>query len=668
VLAQRHALLPRPQEVHYGNGELSLRGFGICFASAPTSEDRFAARELSKALSAQTESSIPIWEANPCKHGILLHRTGGIDPLPLPGEQPGPDSREAYSLKVTTDGVTASARSSAGLYYAVQTLKHLVQGRGAEAALPVVEIKDWPALAYRGVMVDMSHGALPTEEEVERQLDFLARWKTNQYYFYTEDSVELKGYSLLNPGGRFTQDEVRRIVAYGRERHIDVIPCLELYGHQHDLFRVETYSTLSDLPHGTEFDPRNPQVNSLLADWVTQFAQLFPSAFVHIGFDEAFQIEVAARQGGLAAQPAQLFIRQLSDVDQLFSRFGKTVMAWGDIMVKYPAIVSQLPPGLIAVAWEYDPGPESHYQHWLGPLAAQHTPHLIASGVTCWNQVMPDYARSFENIDTFLASGRKSGTLGLINTLWTDDAQNLMRAAWPGLAYGAAAAWQSTPVERENFWSDYSDLAYAATIAPDVAQALRDLEDSELALQTVIGDDSMLALWRDPFAAAVLKKCAAHADELRKTRLLAEETETHVDHALAEGADPTTLRCLLFGSRLLDYAGKRFQTAPELEDMWRRLGPKRPENEVWWNEWESQVTYQDHSRIVDLMDAITELRPLYRSEWLDEYTPYRLASALGRWDAEYEYWGRLQQRLQQFSDNSRPGDILPPLETLAEEH
>jgi hypothetical protein len=388
---------------------------------------------------------------------------------------------------------------------------------------------------------------------------------------------------------------------------------------------------------------------------------------VHIGFDEAFQIEVAARQGDRAAQPAQLFIRQLSDVGRLFRQYGKSVMAWGDIMVKYPAIVSQLPPGLIAVAWEYDPGPESHYQHWLGPLAAQHTPHLIASGVTCWNQVMPDYARSFENIDTFLASGRKSGTRGLINTLWTDDAQNLMRAAWPGLAYGAAAAWQSTPVERENFWSDYSELTYASAVAPDVAQALKDLEASELALQNAIGDESMLALWRDPFAPAVLKKCAAHADELRKTRLLAEDAETHVDRALAEGGDPITLKCLLFGSRLLDYAGERFQTAPELEDMWRRLGPKRPENEVWWNEWESQVTYQDHSRVVDLMDAITELRPLYRAEWLDEYTPYRLASALGRWDAEYEYWRRLQQRFQQFSDSSRPGDTLPPLETIAEE-
>ena len=240
--AQHRPLLPRPQEVHYGTGQLALQGLAICFASAPLPEDLFAGSELSNQLSERGEVSIPIREGNSCPHGIFLERTGGIDPLPVPGEHPGPDSREAYSLKITSEGATVSARSSAGLYYAIQTLGQLVEGSGAGAVLPVVEIKDWPALAYRGVMVDMSHGALPTEKEVERQLEFLARWKANQYYFYSEDSIELKGYPLLNPGGRFSQDEVRRIIAYGRARHIDVIPCLELYGHQHDLFRVEEYA------------------------------------------------------------------------------------------------------------------------------------------------------------------------------------------------------------------------------------------------------------------------------------------------------------------------------------------------------------------------------------------------------------------------------------------
>jgi hexosaminidase len=73
-------------------------------------------------------------------------------------------------------------------------------------------------LAYRGTMVDMSHGPLPTEAEIKRQLDFLARWKGNQYYLYGEAAIELDGYPLLNPEGRLTKDEVRRIIGYSRER------------------------------------------------------------------------------------------------------------------------------------------------------------------------------------------------------------------------------------------------------------------------------------------------------------------------------------------------------------------------------------------------------------------------------------------------------------------
>lgn len=670
LTAQHNPLLPRPQESRYGTGELAVRGMRVCLASTPAPEDRFAANELAAALSADTGTSIPVAEENPCHHGILLRRTGGVDPLPSPGEHPGPDSREAYSLEVTSRGATVTARSSAGLYYAVQTLKQLVEGRGAQIALPVVDIHDWPALAYRGTMVDMSHGALPTEKEVERQLDFLARWKANQYYFYSEDSIQLHGFPLINPDARFTQAEVRRIIAYGLERHIDVVPCLELYAHQHDLFRIEKYSTLSDLPHGTEFDPTNPQVKALLKNWVQQFAYLFPSPFVHIGYDETFQIELAAQKGGMNSKPAQLFLGQLNLVDGLFRHYGKTVMAWGDIMVKYPGIVSQLPPGLIAVAWDYDPDPKGHYQHWLGPLVAQHVPHMFAPGIMGYEEIMPDFDWSFENIDEFTAAGRQSGAMGMINTLWTDDAQNLMRAQWPGLAYGAVAAWQSAPVDRPNFFSQYSQLMYPLAISSDVGQALKDLQGSERALARVFGGrgNTMPTLWKDPFAPKILKKCTSDPQDLRQTRLLAEDAETHLDQALSEGGDPVTLKCLLLGSRMLDYAGERFQTAPEMEAAWQQLGPRRPSGELWWDLWEDRVTSPDHALLADLMDAITGLRSQYRHDWLAEYTPYRLGAALSRWDAECQYWRALQERLRQFSDNSHAGQPLPPLETLVEAH
>jgi len=344
--AEHRPLVPQPREIRYGAGQIPLRGLTIRLPADPAAQDIFAAQTLSACLAARAGVSVPISTGqNPAGRAIVLERTGAVGALALPGEQPGPDSREAYKITAKQDAIELRSSSTAGLFYGAQTMCQLVEGEDGDAVLPEVEIHDWPSLAYRGTMVDMSHGPLPTEGEVKRQLDFMARWKLNQYYFYNEASVELKGYPLLNPGGRFTQDEVGRIVAYGRERHIDVIPCLELYGHLHDLFRVEKYSGLADVAHGTEFDPRNPGVMPLLADWAKQFAQLFPSPFVHIGFDETFQIEMAAKDARGAADPATLFIRQLGDVARLFQQEGKTVMAWGDIMVKFPEVMQQLPPG-----------------------------------------------------------------------------------------------------------------------------------------------------------------------------------------------------------------------------------------------------------------------------------------------------------------------------------
>jgi N-acetyl-beta-hexosaminidase len=113
---------------------------------------------------------------------ITLQRTGGVAPLPTPGESAGPDSRESFSIKVTPTGAEVQGRSSSAVYYGALTLIQLVEGVGVEARLPEVKIHDWPSLPYRGVMVDTSHGPLPTEAEMKRQIDFSAHWKINQYY------------------------------------------------------------------------------------------------------------------------------------------------------------------------------------------------------------------------------------------------------------------------------------------------------------------------------------------------------------------------------------------------------------------------------------------------------------------------------------------------------
>ena len=340
-------------------------------------------------------------------------------------------------------------------------------------------------------------------------------------------------------------------------------------------------------------------------------------------------------------------------------------MAWGDIIVKYPEILTELPRGLIAVAWEYDPR-RDRYQHWLQPLAAHKVPEMIATGVTAWNQIAPDFDRSFSNIDTFLDAGRKAGTLGIINTIWTDDAQMLMRDIWPGMAYGMVASWQAEPVERARFFSDYTKLALPAAAAPEAAAGLGSLARAETALQSVLGDGTMLALWDDPFAPARLKRDTEHYQDLRQARLEAEDAEEHFMRARALGADTEWLRSLLVAARLLDYAGEKFETPTDLVNLWRALGSKRPAGDEWWDMWESQVVYQDHSHLTDLMDAITELESQFKAQWLAEYLPYRMASALGRWDAEYEYWRALQVKMARLAETLHEGDPLPPLESLIE--
>ena len=665
--AEHSPLLPRPQQLNYAAGSIPLADMTIVLSSSPTAEDRFGAAELSRILKEDTGIQLPIAaSSNTGKPAILLHRTGQTDqPLSLPGDLPGPKSSEAYDLTVTRQGVKIHARSSAGIFHGIQTLRQLVEGSGSDAVLPLVEIHDWPSLAFRGTMVDISHGPLPTEKEIERQLEFLARWKANQYYLYTEDSIALKGYPLLNPDGRLAQDDVRRIVSYGRQRHIDVIPNLDLYAHQHDLFRIEKYSTLSDEPHGTEFDPTNPDVMPLLTDWANQFSELFPSPFVSIGFDETFQI-AEAQTSAAAAAPTALFVKQLNAVAGLFQQHGKHVMAYDDIMVKYPQMIPELPKGLIAVAWYYT-SEDPTYKRWLGPLVANHVPHLVQPGVMSYDNIAPDYTTTFENIDTFLAAGRNSAALGIVNSVWADDAQLLFQMSLPAFAYGAAAPWQSIPMDRANFFSEYAQLMYPAAIAPDIASALSNMSEAETDLQKVIGNEqTMFALWDDPFLPKYRTVLPAHRQDLRDSRLRAEAAETSLFHAEHLGADPTTVNSLMIGSELLDYAGERFQTPLDLIGLWTKLGPTRPNPDRWWNEWESQVTHYDHSYLIDLMDRITDLRPSYEAEWLQEYTPYRLGSALGRWDAEYQYWRRAHDKLRNFNDSSHEGDTLPPLYEIIE--
>lgn len=648
-----HPLLPRPQQVTYGSGHLAVRGLSIEFASTPAPEDRFAAEQLAKWLGSRGGAEIPIREVKGNGPAIVLERTGAVDALPVPGEKPGPDSREAYELKVTPSGVTVRARSSAGIFYGAETLRQLIEGEDEQAALPEVEIHDWPSLAYRGTMVDMSHGPLPTVEEVERQLDFMARWKANQYYFYSEDSIELKGFPLINPEGRFSQEQVREIIAYARQRHIDVVPCLELYGHQHDLFRIERYSDLGFIRYGRDFDPRSQQAISLLTDWIDQFSQVFPSSFFHIGFDETGETKK------LSSNPDKLYMNLFLKVSNLVRGHGKTVMAWSDMFAKYPALIPQIPGGTIVVPWGYE---HTVYEPYWKPFAALPIPRFIASGVSIWDQIVPDFDMSFDNIDNFLAAGRAHGVLGIINTVWTDDVMVLMRPAMPGIAYGAIASWQTQPVDRSQFFSDYAEVVYPAALRAQVSAGLRDLSEAESRLATAVGEETGPQLWDDPFEPDRLSRIHAHLEDIHGARRAAEDARVQLMQALRIKGNHLALPELLLEARLMDYATMKYLYADQISGFWQQLGKSPDPSDLSF--YSGEIYSHDHSRIADLLDAISNLQEPYRVAWLEEYTPYRLRRVMARFDAELDYWWTVKKRLEYFENRFRKGDTLPPLDSF----
>jgi len=642
--ASHSALLPRPQQVRYETGTLPLRGLSIRFAAPPSAEDRFAAEVLASRLSDIGQTQIPIRKGKASDRAILLSRTGAGAALPVDKETAGPDSREAYSLLVTPRGAEVRAASSAGLFYGVQTLLQLVEGSGPQAVLPVAAIRDWPALPYRGFMMDLSHGQLLRVTEIERQLDLLARFKANQYYFYSEASIEFEGYELVNPEGRYTGDEVRHIIEYARQRHIDVVPCMELYGHMHDLFRVEKYAELGLPRYGDEFDPRNPRVLAVLSDWVAQTARLFPSPWYHVGFDEPWSLgKIGLEQG---KDPFKTFVEVLRHVAGEAQRHGKRLMFWADInqgastLSNHTELVRELPGGVIAVPWVYDA--RTNYDAFVEPLAAAGVDTLVAPGVWNWNEIFPDYHRSFVNINGLTAAGKKHRTLGVLVTGWTDSAQTIYRQSLPGLALGAAAGWQSEPVHSGTFFGDYAAHMYPAAVAAEVAPALEELSAAEEMFERLLQNSTQHAFWGDPLEPGRLARLEQNQAELRKARLIAESAQERLGRARRQAPGDSTLNSLMLAARLFDYLGMKCLYAVEWAGWFREL-KANPDPDLVTLYIGIQMEAQDHGMLADLREAISGLKDSYREAWLEEATPYRLPSALMRFDSEWFYWQAVQQ-------------------------
>lgn len=231
---------------------------------------------------------------------------------------------EAYTLLSNTRGVEIRG-DEAGLFYGLQTLLQMIENTGNGLTVTGAEIKDQPRYAFRGIMQDVGYHIYPVSF-IKSQIDMLAKYKMNVYHWHlTEDHgwrIEIKKYPKLTAvgafrestqishyadslngqdhlpyGGFYTQQEIKEIVAYARERQVTVIPEIELPGHS--LAALAAYPELAcgDQPGPFKvaqswgifedvYCAGKEQTFQVLEDVLTEVMALFPSRYIHIGGDE----------------------------------------------------------------------------------------------------------------------------------------------------------------------------------------------------------------------------------------------------------------------------------------------------------------------------------------------------------------------------------------------
>jgi len=125
----------------------------------------------------------------------------------------------------TAVGLAVIAETSAGLFYGAQTVKQLVRGSGKDTTLLIPTIRDWPAMAHRGLSDDWSRGPLPTMDFLKREIRTLAAYKYNIFSPYFEHTFAYASSPVAAfPGGAMTPDEARELVAYADKYHITILP------------------------------------------------------------------------------------------------------------------------------------------------------------------------------------------------------------------------------------------------------------------------------------------------------------------------------------------------------------------------------------------------------------------------------------------------------------
>ena len=347
---------------------------------------------------------------------------------------------QGYRLAISAEGVTIDAADDAGEWYGRATLDQLARLHGGR--LPVGRVEDWPDLAVRGVMLDVSRDKVPTLATVKDLVDRLAGWKLNQLQLYVEHTFAYTGHEeVWRDASPFTGEEVRDLDRYCRDRHVELVPNQNCLGHWDRWLRVGRYRNLALRPEGweergrrrepTTIDPANPDALALVRSLLGELLAAFSSGRIHVGLDEPWELP-RDRLDDYLGWVEQL--RRLPELD------GREMLIWGDILDARVDALSRLPDGVTVCEWWYDAG-------WPWDARGEAYQRAgrswwVCPGTSSWQTILGRWDNALADIGESADGALRHGADGMLITDWGDRGHlQYLPISEPGLAWAAAQSW-----------------------------------------------------------------------------------------------------------------------------------------------------------------------------------------------------------------------------------
>ena len=463
-------LLPVPASVQVGTGSLRMdSSFSVALTGYNEPRLERAVERFLHQLERQTALPLNFKSAKSPQATLIVHTDHASKEIQEVGED------ESYVLEVTTTGAKLTAPTPLGTMHGLQTFLQLDDVSSDGFAAPVVTIQDRPRFPWRGLMIDCSRHFIPLDV-IRRNLDGMEAVKMNVFHWHLTDNqgfrVESKKFPKLHEMGSdglyYTQDEVRDLIAYARDRGIRVVPEFEMPGHSTAMFVAHPEIASGPGPYQIErrwgvfdpaLDPTNEQTYKFLDQMIGEMARLFPDQFFHIGGDEVngkqwdgnAKIQEYMHAHGLKDKQAlqAYFSKRLQPI---VAKHGKSMIGWDEILDP------SLPKDITIQSWRG--------QASLAAAAKQGYRGLLSNGYYLdlgWSAARHYASDPLSGDAANLSPEEKQGILGGESTMWNEyvSPENIDSRIWPRNAAIAERLW--SPAEVRDVASMYARLDFVAT-------------------------------------------------------------------------------------------------------------------------------------------------------------------------------------------------------------